>query len=136
MKNTGVMQEIEQLMAQGNSSRQVIDGRPLSPFRGRGTEHPPGDSRQLEGAGFPWTRRHGLILAEVATSSNGQVVPHMQFQFTDDELPVVEQALKVALQQLRGKTDNPNVRGRALVVICQKYLKSKPLYAAYRERTS
>jgi len=60
---------------------------------------------------------------------------HMQFQFTEDELSVVEQALKVALQKVKGKTDNPNVRGRALVVVCQEYLKSKHLYAAYRRRT-
>ena len=61
---------------------------------------------------------------------------HMQFQFTEDELSVVEQALKVSLRQVKEKTDNPNLRGRALVAICEKYLKSKHLYAAYRGRTS
>jgi len=61
---------------------------------------------------------------------------HMQFQFTGEELPVVERALELALRQMKEKTDSPNLRGQALVVICQKYLESKHLYTAYKGRTS
>ena len=60
---------------------------------------------------------------------------HMQFQFTDQDLPLVEQALEEALKKVKGKADNPNVRSRAMVVICESFLKSKRLYASYRRRT-
>jgi len=61
---------------------------------------------------------------------------HMQFQFTGEELALVEEAVARAVKELKGKADNPNARGRALVVICESYLNSKRLYAAYRRRTS
>lgn len=60
---------------------------------------------------------------------------HMQFQFVTKEQALVEQALAVALKEVKGKADNPNTRGRALTIICEAYLKSKHLYTAYRRRT-
>jgi ParB family transcriptional regulator, chromosome partitioning protein len=61
---------------------------------------------------------------------------HMQFELTGEECSLVEEALKVAMRCSRQRNKNPNMRGQALVVICETYLKSKHLYTVYRERRS
>lgn len=47
---------------------------------------------------------------------------HLQFQLLQEQLPIVERALRKALPQAKeAKGDSPNLRGTALTVICQHY---------------
>ena len=48
---------------------------------------------------------------------------HLTFQFTSDQLEVIEEALARVMPQARNAdTGNPNPRGNALYLLCQSYL--------------
>lgn len=50
---------------------------------------------------------------------------HWTLQFTKEQLPVVEEALKLALLEVKGEGEGPNVRGTAMAAICSFYLQQK-----------
>ena len=55
--------------------------------------------------------------------AQGARLRHMTFQFTSKQLAMVEAALAQALAQVKEKdAANPNVRGNALVLICESYM--------------
>jgi ParB family chromosome partitioning protein len=51
---------------------------------------------------------------------------HLQFQLTASELAVVHEAIaRITPQAHRTERDNPNLRGRALYLLCKSYLERK-----------
>ena len=49
---------------------------------------------------------------------------HMTFQFLPTQLEVIEEALAQVMPQAKGvQEENPNLRGNALFLLCQSYLK-------------
>ena len=49
---------------------------------------------------------------------------HLQFQLTDSQLEVIEEALAKVLSKAKQKSENPNVRGNALYILCKNYLEN------------
>ena len=47
---------------------------------------------------------------------------HLQSQLTDGQLEVIEEALAKVLPKVKKKSENPNVRGNALYLLCKAYL--------------
>ncbi len=47
---------------------------------------------------------------------------HLQFQLTDGQLEVIEEALARVMPKAKKKGENPNVRGNALYMLCKVYL--------------
>lgn len=50
---------------------------------------------------------------------------HLEFQLTEDQLEVVEEALRRVIPQAKDlKGDNPNLRGTALYLLCKAFLEA------------
>jgi ParB family chromosome partitioning protein len=50
---------------------------------------------------------------------------HLTLQLTKEQLPLVEEALKLALLEVKGEGAGPNVRGTAMSAICSFYIHQK-----------
>lgn len=58
--------------------------------------------------------------------AQGAKLQHFQAQLTGEQLPVVEEALSLAMREsTTDRGDNPNRRGNALYSLCLAYLESK-----------
>ncbi len=49
---------------------------------------------------------------------------HLQFQLTDDQLEIIQEALTRLMPEAKEKGDNPNVRGNALYLLSKFYLEN------------
>ena len=83
---------------------------------------------------FGWNDRRHFSQDNLPFSSQIHELPKtgvlqadLAFQLTDDQLSVVEGAMERLVPVAGGQQGNPNRRGNALFLLCQRYLAQEPL---------